>query len=99
MPNIIRKETENSVTIWNLTKYMEYYRARELHKIKRDCSISDHPIIGKQVPGRDCVYESVHRHWYAGWYLMAIYVNPQRSHGTEIIENINSIADFLFEGD
>ena len=35
------------------------------------------------------------KHWFAGYYYMAVYVDENNSHGTVLIENINSISDII----
>lgn len=59
----------------------------------------DHPLTGKKIRlvedgvKREVWVESVHKHWYWGYYLVILFYtvmdNGGHSHGTRIFENIN----------
>jgi hypothetical protein len=76
--------------------YMKVYRQRG--KQPKDTKI-DHPLTGKKITlvedgkEREVWVESVHKHWYWGYYLVILFYtvmdNGGHSHGTRTFENIN----------
>lgn len=78
--------------------YMKVRRAREKDCVK-STEVENHPLVGKKIiitndeDGREVWVESVHKHWYMGYYLVALYYtimdNGGHSHGTRAFENIN----------
>jgi hypothetical protein len=47
---------------------------------------------------REIIIESIHKHWYFGYYWIIIYrIINTKSHGSIIYKNINSIDNTIFE--
>lgn len=65
-----------------------------------------HPLLNKILIDsredeneRELVIESIHKHWYNGYYWVLVYrVNGTKSHGTLFYKNINSIDSTIIEG-
>lgn len=85
-----------AVTRWDINHYIEVMKARNKYSSEsEDDEVKDHPLKGTRwyVKGMKIItIESVHRQWYAGWHLKAVYVTDEGSHGTVYVENINSIS-------
>lgn len=76
------------------------YNYWKLNQNKQDSTKSvQHEVVGKKYLHNNKVVEitKVVKHWFAGYYYMAIYVDENNSHGTVFIENINSIADVIMD--
>lgn len=63
---------------------------------------SYHPLLGKKIhdleDDRILIIESVHTHWYFGFYKCLVYrMEGTRSHGTLIYENINCYDETVLE--
>ena len=75
-------------------------RAREKDNIDHSPSV-EHPYLGRKFKrGGDDVLEitKVVIHWHAGYYYTAVYeINNSGSHGTVVIENINSINEIILK--
>lgn len=97
MDVMIQKKTPTGTIRWNVSLYQRIYSARKDKQSVKEISKPD--LVGKPVPGKEgFVYQSFYLHWYAGWYVWAVFVNSENSHGAHALENINSICDYLFEG-
>lgn len=62
-----------------------------------------HPLLNKVLidieDDRELVIESVHRHWYIGYYWIILYrINGTKSHGTCIYKNENCVDSTILEG-
>ncbi len=65
-----------------------------------------HPLLNKVLidnredeNGRELIVESVHKHWYNGYYWMLVYrIGGTKSHGSFSFKNINSIDSTILEG-
>lgn len=65
----------------------------------------DHHLLNKVMVNidsendREVVIESVHKHWYFGFYWAIVYRTlGTNSHGLVFYENINSVSDIIIEG-
>ena len=62
---------------------------------------NEHPLLGRKhidnvTLNEVGIIESVHKHWYYGFYYAMIYrKNGTRSHGVLQFENINSVSDVI----
>lgn len=62
--------------------------------------IIDHPLIDKEFEkkGKRYIVESVHKHWYMGWYELAVARQAgTKSHGTFMIKSYNCSYDVVLE--
>jgi hypothetical protein len=99
------RNEDGSYHRWDPVLYTNIYRDRNVGH--RDTHIEDHPLIGKRFLKRESrlptaheknvTIESVHLHWFCGYYQMAIYVDDNNSHGTVIVKNINSISPVIID--
>jgi hypothetical protein len=106
---IIKKQfTKNSIfsinmdlcyELWkihNLTKPREWVGDTSTHNIK----LLNHELIGKnlcrQTDGHDYTIESVHKQWYAGWYV-ALFLERNQSHHLIYWQNINCIEEIVLK--
>lgn len=70
-------------------------------RIKRE-----HPLLNKVLidnredkNSRELIVESVHKHWYFGYYWVLVYrIGGTKSHGTLFYKNTNSIDSAIIEG-
>jgi hypothetical protein len=63
----------------------------------------EHPLLNKILidieDGRELIIESIHRHWYIGYYWVIVYrIYGTRSHGTCIFKNENCTDYTVIEG-
>ncbi len=73
----------------------------EAYMFPNSGEIVAHPMKGKRFfdkkSGKIYRIETVHRHWYMGWYEMAV-VECNGSHGTRMIANLGCHNDIIVEG-
>lgn len=85
---------------WNTEQYMKY---RSVRGIESKTVYVDHPIVGKKFLYNNggepklVTIESVNKQWWGGYYLAALYVDSDRSHGLVFFENINCVAEYIIE--
>lgn len=91
---IEESRNNESYSRWNLSLYMEYKRKRETSS--QNPHILDHPFVGKKFFHKEMnqvvTIQSVVKNWWAGYYFQSVYVNDKGSHGTVIVDVINSIS-------
>lgn len=83
---------------WDLDKYTDYRRV--INREQKRSEACDHPLLGAkfQYGGGIAVITRVDIHWWAGYHYHAVYeINNSGSHGTTIIENINSIDPHILD--
>ena len=78
-------------------------------KLGKNGLIYDHELKGKKIKlvskvdnddreiGSEYTIENVYLHYENGYYLVILYVNDSNSHGSAIIENLNSNCEFINE--
>jgi hypothetical protein len=83
-------------TRWDLDRYMAYRRAKNTES-SSNVDQCNHVMIGRQyiVNGKRVTITQVIKQWWAGWYLLAVYVDANESHGTVVIDNISCIDDTI----
>lgn len=85
---------------WDIEQYMKYRSARG---IESKTVYVDHPIVGKKFLYNNdgepklVTIESVNKQWFGGYYLAALYVDSNQSHGLVFFENINCISEIIIE--
>ena len=85
---------------WDIEQYMKYRRARGIESTP---VYVVHSIVGKQFLYNNdgepklVTIESVNKQWWGGYYLAALYVDSDRSHGLVFFENINCVAEYIIE--
>lgn len=95
-------ETEQKRTRINVSLYWEYLKQRGMCDINEP--ILDHPLVGKdffqnlghRFPRR-VRFIRVSKQWLAGYFLIGVYEDDDGSHGTVVVENINSIASSIVD--
>lgn len=86
---------------WDTERYMDYRRATDAEAFYKDNKIKDHPIVGKQFlyendgNTKKVTVQSVSKQWWGGYYLAALYVDDNGSHGLTFCDNINCIDDYI----
>jgi hypothetical protein len=90
--------SDQSHNLFFLDHYMKVRQKREKDCVK-SIKIENHPLEGKKIHlngvngEREVWVESVHTHWFMGYYLVILYYtimkNGNHSHGTRIFKNIN----------
>ena len=102
MSYIIEERTETTYDRFNMGLYIDYRREKPtVHQ--RDLSVK-HPLLGAYFShtNEDGVTRVVRvdrasKLWWAGYYIMAVYVDESGVCGTITIENINSICPSTIE--
>jgi len=80
---------------WDHELYTAYRRQRNVVEVNPPL---DHPLLNKEfLRDKDFIkITKVVKHWWAGYYYYGVFeVNNSGSHGTTVIENINSINDII----
>lgn len=88
---VIEERVGDRYSRWNLTQYIKYRQAKNLSS---EPMTIDHRFLNCKFKRGDDILRIVQviRQWHAGFYLLGIYeTNDSGSHGTIVIENINSI--------
>lgn len=99
---------ESMIMRFDWQRYRDFYATRTIEDAPRDDRrIHNHPLEGKAFQFQDgsrVVIETVHSHWYFGYYETAVYrLLGTRSHGTQVVANhssrsetiVDNYADFL----
>lgn len=87
---------------WDTEQYMKYRRARGFDCHKPSVHI-DHPFLGKKFLNtaddqpQVVTIRQVTKQWWGGYYLAAVYMNENGSHGLVFFENINCVTDYILE--
>lgn len=89
--------------IWDVIRFPNgKYCFATSQRLGENGRIDSHPLLGKSFKnlenGKTYVMDSVCIHWYLGYYYHATLRDERGSHGTAIIQNINSEVDWVFDG-
>lgn len=84
---------------FNLTHYSKVIRAKKEKGEKVGDAkdrIIDHPLIGKRIKrnGKEYTVENVYKFWWLGYYLHALLLTDNKSHGGMDFENISCMCEF-----
>lgn len=98
MAYVINNTTDGLVERFDMDAYMDYRRASTAPSYNVDSP--DHPLVGKKFSLNkdddddpcEVTIISAKRQWWAGYYYLGVYVTESGSHGTIVIENVNSIC-------
>lgn len=88
--------TVNLELAYEVYKCHPRMKKENLHNI----DLIDHELVGKKLvrysDGNEYNVESVHKQWYAGWYI-AILLERNKSHHLVFWENINCIEETILQ--
>jgi hypothetical protein len=96
----VRKK-DGSLIRFNMdAHYRSYSAKKKVNKLVESLPVP-HPLTGKKVIYKknktEYVIQAVHKHWYAGYYYVALLRDNHNSHSQAYIANINSIADLVLD--
>jgi hypothetical protein len=95
---IVEKKTTLYSFKLDLDLFYEVWKLRKEHLTS--VKLEDHPLVGKKIfdyhKNEELNIESVHKHWYGGWYIVLL-VEHNKSHGQVLFQNISCLHPVIIE--
>jgi len=95
---IIEKKTDTYTLRLDLDLNYKVWKTKKTKLTKVD--LPNHFLVGRRIfdhhKQRELNIQSVHKHWYGGWYLVLL-VEHDGSHGLVLYENISCFHPIILE--